>query len=60
MLNGPVVVSHQKTCAMCFFFVDEIALNKKRGRAQSVEPVPLQEIDSEVRCTVVSIHGTKD
>ncbi|KAL9548456.1 hypothetical protein MBANPS3_005669 [Mucor bainieri] len=27
--------------------IDEIALNKKRGRAQSVEPVPLQAIDSE-------------
>ncbi|CEP08347.1 hypothetical protein [Parasitella parasitica] len=26
---------------------DEIALNKKRGRAQSVEPASLQEIDSE-------------
>ncbi|KAL7318128.1 hypothetical protein PS15m_004389 [Mucor circinelloides] len=27
--------------------IDEIALNKKRGRAQSVEPAPLQELDSE-------------
>ncbi|KAI8638630.1 hypothetical protein BD408DRAFT_446621 [Parasitella parasitica] len=27
--------------------IDEIALNKKRGRAQSVEPAPLQEIDDE-------------
>lgn len=32
--------------------IDEIALNKKRGRAQSVEPAPLEELDSEVRFTV--------
>jgi hypothetical protein len=38
--------------------LEESALNKKRGRAQSVEPTPAQDIDDAVRFTTHRLYWT--